>query len=159
MRYLISLALMLAILWLSISGVYKPLLFALGALSVALVVWLTERMEVLGAEHDPGTLSWRLPVYWCWLVGQVILANIVVARAVFNPETIRPTIFNAAIPQRTPVGRVTYGNSITLTPGTVTTRLRHAESTLEVHALLPATAADIREGGMSRKVDWLEGRA
>ena len=123
MRYFVSLAVVLTILWLGLSGVYKPLLFALGAASIVLVVWLTERMEVLGAEHDPATLSWRLPIYWGWLVWQVVKSNIAVARAVLDPRRVQPTLIELPADQRTRVGRVTYGNSITLTPGTVTTRL------------------------------------
>ena len=158
MRYLISLTLMLVILWLGLSGVYKPLLFILGAASVALVVSLTERMEVLGAEHDPGMLSWRLPVYWGWLLWQVVLANLAVTRAILQPTRIRPGMLEVATPQRTRVGRVTYGNSITLTPGTVTTRLSSDDDRLEVHALLPEAAEDLRNGEMARRVTWLEGK-
>ena len=158
MRYFISLTVMLVILWLGLSGVYKPLLFILGAGSVGLVVWLTERMEVLGAEHDPGTLSWRLPVYWGWLLWQVVIANLMVARAVLQPGRIRPGMFEVQATQRTRVGRVTYGNSITLTPGTVTTRLRSDDDRLEVHALLPEAAEDLRGGAMARRVCWLEGQ-
>ena len=157
MRYFISLTLLLGILWLGLSGVYKPLLFVLGAASIALVVWLTERMEVLGAEHDPATLSWRLPVYWIWLMGQVILANLAVARAVLDPRRIRPRLITIPAAQRTRVAQVTYGNSITLTPGTVTTRLDSAASQLEIHALLPEAVADLEAGEMGRRVSWLEG--
>jgi len=41
----------LSLLWLGISGVYKPLLLALGAGSVLFVVWMSRRMEVVGVEH------------------------------------------------------------------------------------------------------------
>lgn len=158
MRYFVSLALLLAVLWLGLSGVYKPLLLILGAASVALVVWLTERMEVLGAEHDPGTLSWRLGAYWIWLIWQVVLANIAVARAVLDPRRIRPRMISAPANQRTRVGQVTYGNSITLTPGTVTTRLDSDSRQLEIHALIPEAVADIEGGEMGRRVQWLEGK-
>ena len=158
MRYFISLSLTLAILWLGLSGVYKPLLFILGGLSIALVVWLTERMEVLGAEHDPGLWSWRLPVYWAWLLWQVVLANLMVARAVLSRKPVTPSLFRVPARQHTLVGRVTYGNSITLTPGTVTTCLRNGDDEIEVHALLPEAADDLHSGAMARKVNWLEGR-
>ncbi len=158
MRYFISLSITLAVLWLGLSGVYKPLLFALGAASIALVVWLTERMEVLGAEHDPGLWSWRLPVYWAWLVWQVVLANLAVTKVILSGQPVSPSLFRIPAHQRTAVGRVTYGNSITLTPGTVTTCLRTSESELEVHALIPEAANDLKSGEMARKVNWLEGR-
>ena len=103
MRYFVSLAVVLTILWLGLSGVYKPLLFALGAASIVLVVWLTERMEVLGAEHDPATLSWRLPIYWGWLVWQVVKSNIAVARAVLDPRRVQPTLIELPADQQ--IGR------------------------------------------------------
>mgnify|MGYP000491605436 CR=1 FL=1 len=157
MRYFIWLTFLLALLWLGLSGVYKPLLFILGGASIALVVWLTERMEVLGAEHDPGALSWRLPVYWLWLIGQVVLANIAVAAAVINPRRIRPRMIEIDAPQHSRVGQVTYGNSITLTPGTVTTRLDGSQGRLQIHALLPEAISDLEAGEMERRVCWLEG--
>ncbi|MEX0385557.1 Na+/H+ antiporter subunit E [Spiribacter onubensis] len=157
MRYFVSLTVVLAVLWLGLSGVYKPLLFGLGAASIVLVVWLTERMEVLGAEHDPATLSWRLPVYWVWLMWQVIKSNIAVARAVLDPRRIEPMLVELPADQRTRVGRVTYGNSITLTPGTVTTRFETDGDGIQIHALLPEAAEDLRRGEMARRVRWLEG--
>lgn len=158
MRYYLSLALMLALLWLGLSGVYKPLLFVLGVASVGLVVWLTERMEVLGAEHDAATLSWRLLVYWIWLVGQVILSNIAVARAVLDPRRIQPTLITVPVRQHTNVGRVTYANSITLTPGTVTTWLASDGDRAQVHALLADAVEGLETDAMGRRVQWLEGK-
>lgn len=157
MRYFISLTTLLALLWLGLSGVYKPLILVLGGLSVALVVWLTERMEVLGAEHDPASFSWRLPSYWLWLVGQIILANWSVARVVLNPQRVRPIQLCVPITQHSAVGKVTYANSITLTPGTITTRLQPGTSYLEVHALTAATADDLCAGEMAKRVNRLEG--
>lgn len=157
MRYFIALATVLALLWLGLSGVYKPLILILGAASVALVVWITERMEVLGAEHDPGTLSWRLPVYWTWLIGEIILANLMVARAVINPKRIKPSVIKVPATTRTRVGLVTYGNSITLTPGTVTTELTDGSGEIQVHALLDEAVDGLRNGDMLKRVQWLEG--
>ena len=157
MRYYFTLAMVLAILWLGLSGVYKPLLFALGAVSIGLVVWLAERMEVLGAEHDPAQLSWRLVVYWGWLAWQVVVSNIAVAQAVLDPRRIRPTLIDVPVRQRTRVGRVTYGNSMTLTPGTVTTWLPSNGDQARVHALLPSAVEDLRSGEMGRRILWLEG--
>lgn len=157
MRYFFALATVLALLWLGMSGVYKPVVLLLGVASVALVVWLTERMEVLGAEHDPGTLSWRLPIYWGWLVWQIILANVMVARAVINPKLMKPSMMRVPADTRSRVGLVTFGNSITLTPGTVTTELSDGSGDIEVHALLEEAAKDLGEGEMLKKVQWLEG--
>lgn len=151
---MISLALVLAVLWLGISGVYKPVVLALGAASVLLVVWLSARMEVVGTEHNPVLYSWRLPIYWAWLVGQIVMANINVARLVLQPERIKPRVLRAPVPQKTSVAKVTYANSITLTPGTVTLALE--ADYVDVHAIDDKSAAGVEDGSMAARVCWLE---
>ncbi|MEM7052961.1 MAG: Na+/H+ antiporter subunit E [Pseudomonadota bacterium] len=156
MRYLLSLALILALLWLGISGVYKPLLFMLGAGSVLFVVWLSKRMDVVGVEHNPIIYSWRLPVYWAWLTWQIIIANVQVAAAALKPgNSVRPQIVEVPVHCQSAVGNVTYANSVTLTPGTVTLLLER--NMLQAHALLDASAESLKSGEMERWVEWLEG--
>jgi len=157
MRYAISLGLVLAALWLGISGVYKPLLFMLGLGSVVFVVWMSKRMEVVGVEHNPILYSWRLPVYWLWLLKEIIKSNFDVARATLNPDRyVEPTVIFVPMALQSAVGKVTYANSITLTPGTVTLLLEDDE--VEVHALTKNSAAGIQARAMERKIAWLENR-
>ena len=154
MRYATAVAVTLAILWLAISGVYKPLLFILGASSVGFVVWMSSRMDVVGVEHNPNLYSWRLPVYWFWLLKEIVKSNIEVARAAFRPDRVRPEVFSVPMELRSAVGKVTYANSITLTPGTVTLLL--GDDHVEVHALLESTAEGTKSREMERKIAWLE---
>ncbi|NKI34943.1 Na+/H+ antiporter subunit E [Wenzhouxiangella sp. XN79A] len=157
MRYLVSLALLLALLWLGISGVYKPLLFLLGGTSVLFVVWMSRRMDVVGVEHNPVLYSWRLPIYWGWLVWEIVKANVAVARAALWPDRhLRPQVVRVPVRLATPVAKVTYANSITLTPGTVTLLLE--PDFIEAHALLESTARDLESGEMERRIAWLENR-
>jgi len=155
MRYAISLAAVLAILWLGISGVYKPLLFGLGAASVAFVVWMSRRMEVVGVEHNPVIYSWRLAGYWFWLIAEIVKSNLEVARAALAPRRVEPSVFFAPVRLDSAVGKVTYANSITLTPGTVTLLLE--DDRIEVHALLKSSADGVKSGEMERRIAWLEG--
>lgn len=153
-RYLVTLSLVLAALWLVLSGVYKPLILGLGVASIALIVWLAARMEVVGVEHDPALFSWRLPVYWVWLVGQIVLANIDVARCILRPAALEPQRVEVPRPVWRAMAAVTYGNSITLTPGTVTLDL--ARDHLSIHALHAAAADQVARGDMAAWVRWLE---
>lgn len=153
-RYLTGLGLILAALWLALSGVYKPLMLGLGAASIGLVLWLTWRMEIVGAEHDPVVFSWRLPLYWGWLVGQIISANIDVIRCILDPSRVAPQTLHVSEPDTTSIGVVTYGNSITLTPGTVT--LNAEAGRLTVHALHQSSADELRSGQMAAWVRWLD---
>lgn len=157
MRYTISLILILTALWLSVSGVYKPPLLLLGAASVVLVTWLGQRMHVVGVEHNPLLFSWRLPVYWVWLLWQIIVANVHVARCVLNPGGLRPTVIHVPVPHKTAVGRVTFANSVTLTPGTVSLLL--SSDSLTVHALDAHSADGLTDGKLARRISWLEGSA
>ena len=155
MRYSCSLAILLAVLWLAISGVYKPPLFVLGAASIAVVVWLSRRMDVVGVEHNPVLYSWRLPVYWLWLLKEIAKSNVEVARAALAPQDrVRPRIVRVPVRLGAAVARVTYANSVTLTPGTVTLLLE--EDCLEAHALLESSASGLESGSMERKIVWLE---
>lgn len=158
MRYLISLTLILAALWLAISGVYKPLLLLLGAGSVGLVVWLSHRMEVVGIEHNPGLFSWRLPVYWAWLTWQIVVANIQMGRRILKRDMgLERQIVQVPVDHDTDVARVTFAQSVTLTPGTVSLRL--SNQILTAHALTPEAADGLASGTMAKKVRWLEGRS
>ena len=155
MKYSFSLAILLAVLWLAISGVYKLPLFVLGAASIAIVVWLSRRMDVVGVEHNPVLYSWRLPVYWLWLLNEIAKSNLEVARAALAPQSrVRPRIVKASVQLGSAVAKVTYANSLTLTPGTVTLLLE--EDCLEAHALLESSATGLESGAMERKVAWLE---
>lgn len=155
MRYAASLTAVLVLLWLGISGVYKPLILGLGAASIALVVWISRRMDVVGVEHNPALYSWRLPLYWGWLLWQIIIANFQVAACALQPSRIQSRVVRVPVPQQTAVGKVAYANSVTLTPGTVTLLLEPDE--LTVHALHAGSAEDLESGAMAQRILWLEG--
>lgn len=154
MRYGASLTTVLVLLWLGISGVYKPLILGLGVASVALVVWISRRMDVVGVEHNPALYSWRLPLYWGWLLWQIIVANFQVAACALRPSRLQPSVVRVPVPQKTAVGKVTYANSVTLTPGTVTLILNPGEMT--VHALHQASRDDLESGAMAERILRLE---
>ncbi len=155
MRDIFFLTIILATLWLSISGVYKPVILLLGVASLVLVVWLSLRMKVVGDEHNPLVFVWRLPVFWIWALREIIRANLHVARLTFNPEQVSPRIVTLPVEQRSSLGKVVYGNTCTLTPGTVTLFLSREK--LVAHALDKASADGLSSGEMGRKVRWLEG--
>lgn len=157
MRYALSLAIVLSLLWLGISGVYKPLLFGLGALSVTFVVWMSRRMDVVGVEHNPVLYTWRLPLYWGWLSWQIVKSNVEVARTALAPARhLRPRVVKVPVELDSPVAKVTYANSVTLTPGTVSLLLE--PDSLEIHALTEQSAAEVEAGEMARRIAWLEQR-
>lgn len=152
-----SLAVFLSLLWLLLSGYFaEPLLLGLGAASVLSVVFIAHRMQVSDPEGHPVHLILRVLVYWPWLLKEIVLANIDVAKAIVSsPMAIAPTVFTVTGSQRSELGRVIYANSITLTPGTVTIDL--VDDKLTVHALTPAGLEGVKSGEMDRRIAWLEG--
>ena len=141
------------LIWLLLSGHYDPLLLSLGILSCALCLYVTWKAKFIDNEGLPLHLLVRLPVYTIWLFKEIIKANIDTAKIIILNDP-NPQNFRVKSSQKTEAGRVMYANSITLTPGTVTTQLD--EDILEVHALTAEMAADVKSGQMDKMVTWLE---
>jgi multicomponent Na+:H+ antiporter subunit E len=153
----VSLTLALSVLWLLLSGHFAdPLLLGLGLVSVLAVVAIVHRMDVLDHEAHPIHLSWRGAVYWPWLLKEIALANLDVAKAILRlPGGIDPCVFKVRASQRGELGRVIYANSITLTPGTVTIAIE--DDQLTIHALTTGAAEGLDSGEMDRRVCRVEG--
>ncbi|MGZ8266334.1 MAG: Na+/H+ antiporter subunit E, partial [Burkholderiales bacterium] len=70
---------------------------------------------------------------------------------------VAPELLRVKPTQRTTVGVVTYANSITLTPGTIS--LEVGQGMILVHALTAQGAASLLAGDMDRRVTRFEGAA
>ena len=155
MKHSISLSLTLGAFWLLNSGYNTPLILSLGVVSVAFVIYLARRMDVVDHESQPVQLTTSLPGYYLWLVKEIILANISVVKHVWlGNQTISPTLATLKASQITDMGRVIYATSITLTPGTVAVDL--AGDQIVVHALLRENIEALAAGEMDRRVKLLE---
>jgi multicomponent Na+:H+ antiporter subunit E len=155
LRHAINLGVFLFALWLLLSGHYTPLLLLLGIVSTLLVVFLTTRADLIDRETQPVLIKPSVLLYWAWLGREIIKSNIDVSRRILSPSLpISPTIFTLRASQKTELGRVTYANSITLVPGTVTVDVD--EDIFTVHALTQEIAADLKRGEMNRRVCEVE---
>jgi multicomponent Na+:H+ antiporter subunit E len=149
---------MLAALWLLLSGHYTALIMSFGAGSVVLVVYLAHRMDVADHEGVPLYMGGRLLRYIPWLLKEVFVANVAVAKVILNPKLpISPIMVRFQGTQRTDMGRFIYGNSITLTPGTITTGVDG--NAFEIHALTFHDVDGREENEMDRLCSWVEGTA
>lgn len=147
---------MLAAFWLLLSGHYTTLLLSFGAASCLFVVWLIHRMDVIDHGTPIVRLSWRLIMYWPWLAWEILKANIDVAWRLIDPRLpVSPTVVEVTGSQKTDIGRVTYANSITLTPGTITIDLDG--NRFLVHSLTRGGAESLLRGDMDRRVAKVEG--
>ncbi|MFQ5467420.1 MAG: Na+/H+ antiporter subunit E [Kiloniellaceae bacterium] len=155
MLHALSLGLVLFGTWLLLSGFFEPLLLGLGVFSSALVVLIAWRMDMVDREGHPIHLGWRVLVYWVWLGGEIVKANIDVARRIVDPKMpIDPVLVLVKASQESELGQVIYANSITLTPGTVSIRV--ADNEILVHAVASEMARDLEQGEMDRRVTALE---
>jgi len=155
-RY-VSLGILLFIFWLALSGHYTAFLIGIGAASSILCVLMAARMGAIDAEGHPVHLFGRALTYFPWLILEIFKSAWAVTKIIINPKLpISPTMTVVTASQRTSVGIAAYANSITLTPGTITTNVRGNE--LTVHAIVREGAADLEEGQMDARVTQFEGR-
>ena len=149
----ITLFILLLGFWLLMSGHYTILIISLGVLSCLLCVYLTIKGKFLDNETIPVYFFPRLIQYTSWLIKEIFVSNIVTAKVILT-KTEDPELFTVKSSQKTNEGKVTYANSITLTPGTVTTQIN--ENIFEVHALNKKFGDDVRSSDMDKMVSWLE---
>jgi multicomponent Na+:H+ antiporter subunit E len=144
----------LMVSWVLWSGIYKPLLLWLGLFSCLLSVWLAQRMGFFRHPMSLRTLL-RLPAHWFWLLGEIVRSSVEVARVVLSPSLpISPTVVELTTTEASDAGKVILGNSITLSPGTVTIDVH--EDRLLVHCLTQHSAAQLRDPEAQRRIARLE---
>ena len=139
--------------WLLMSGYYTPLILSLGVISCLLCVYLTIKGKFLDNETLPIYFFPRLIQYTLWLIKEILKSNIQTAKVIIM-KSEEPELFSVKATQKTNEGKVTYANSITLTPGTVTTQIK--KDTFEVHALTKEFDDDVRSSEMDKMLTWLE---
>nr|WP_301288372.1 Na+/H+ antiporter subunit E [Natronospira proteinivora] len=159
MKYTVSLAVILAIIWLLFSGMWThPIIVPLGAISVLLTVYLAARMKIVDREGHPLHLLLPSLKYWAWLLVEITKSNLVVARHVLAGEkSINPRMARVKASQKSALGRTIFANSITLTPGTVTVHVRDNE--IWFYALTEEIEQGVKNGEMDRRATEFEGDA
>ena len=147
-------ALLLMGVWLLLSGHYDAFHISLGVFSVGLVKVLNHglhRVRLYPGDIHRDLNFIRLFVYIFWLVKEIILAAIQVARYVLDPRMpVDPSflMFHADLPNAS--SQVVLANSITLTPGTLTVDI--TEGVFLVHSLSDASSTSLIDGTMPGKV-------
>lgn len=142
--------------WLLLSGHYTSLLIGFGVASVFFCVWMSHRMNAIDDEGLPLHLMARLPLYWLWLIYQIVLANVQTVKIIITGK-VQPRLFQIHTGEMSEAALVLYANSITLTPGTVTVDI--TKDGFLVHALTTAMADDVKSDEMGQKVRYVDGAA
>lgn len=154
---LVLIVLALFAFWLALSGHYEPWFVISGfVLSIAVMAFCWIK-GISDAEGFPVGLVPRGLLYWPWLLWQIVRSSLRVTRIILDPKLpISPTLVRVDGLEKTSVGLTTYGNSITLTPGTLTVEASEQAGVLWVHALERAGAEGFADDEMNRRVAWFE---
>ncbi len=137
--------------WLLFSGKFDAFHLTLGVLCCALVSYTSADLLIRDPSPNNRLLkSWRFVLYVPWLIYQVILANFHVAKLVLFPGTVHPRVVRYKTKLKSDFSMVTFANSITLTPGTITMDIDNGE--FYVHALSKKVAEDLESGDMERRI-------
>jgi multicomponent Na+:H+ antiporter subunit E len=134
--------------WVVLSGHFTALNLVLALLSSAAVTFLNRDIEAVSRllRVAPAFLG-----YLPWLLKEIVVANLQVARVVLDPALpIDPVVVRFKAPLSQDLALMTLGNSITLTPGTITLDVEGRE--FVVHALTTRAGADLVEGSMAQRV-------
>lgn len=157
----------LFVFWLILSGQYQLKYIISGIVTAALVTLLTYNLvfSVFQNDQRKGITSftfsqvWAFLAYLPWLLAKIVVANLQIAYLVLHPRMpIDPALLRFRTRLQKNLAQVIVANSITLTPGTITIRLKDGEYI--VHALVPSSASDVLESKLQNKVGkiFMEGR-
>lgn len=140
------------------SGVYKPLVIGFGVASSLLVVFIIHRMDETDGDRPDFRISvWRYVRYFFWLLTEIARANWAVTKLILAPRVkLRQHMFFVPMSQKTELMEVTFANSITLTPGTIT--IETEPGRFLVHALNYSDSDDEALADMDRRVSAVEVR-
>ena len=153
--HFIFIAVSLFLFWLLLSGHYTALLLSLGGVSVGLVVWILVRMDRVDGEPSKIHLSFAMLGYFVWLMKEVVKANVDVVRRIWDPALpIQPHWRRLPVSLHSKVAKALYANSITLTPGTLTTDVN--EDHFLVHSLTAESLHELEQGEMQRRIKDLD---
>lgn len=146
--------LILFLFWVIFSGKFDSFHLSLGVISCLLVYWITSDLLLVPPDIAKFCrLFWGFTLYIPWLIWQIVLSTIHMLPIILSPDMdkkINPRIIKIKSRVKDQVGLVTFANSITLTPGTITVAVS-MYGDMAVHAIDDECAASL-PGDMGEKV-------
>jgi multicomponent Na+:H+ antiporter subunit E len=156
MKYIVTFIIFFTF-WVIWSGLFDAWHLSLGVISCILVTYVSHDLlfgkEKLSTKDIP--IAIRFIKYIPWLFYQVVLSNIHVAKLALHPrmkDIIDPHIIRFKTKLKGDLSLVTFANSITLTPGTITVLIR--EEFFFVHAI-DTFVAESLPGEMEDRVNHI----
>lgn len=146
--------LILFFFWMIFSGKFDSFHLTLGIFSCSLVAWMAANFLITAPSFGAIAKQWiGFSKYIPWLLWQIVLANIHVLRLVLSRDMhrrINPQIIKFRSTIKSQMGLVTFANSITLTPGTITV-VATTYGDMAIHAIDNESAAPL-PGDMEKRV-------
>ena len=138
------------LIWLLLSESLDGLHIGMGILVAFGVAWLnTERSSTRSSIR-----GWRMFCYFPWLVGRIVHSGIHLSILILHPSLpIDPKMIRHQTKLQDDGSIVLLGNSITLTPGTITVEVESQD--LVVHAMDDSSADDVTSRRIEQRIDGL----
>ena len=140
----------LFLIWLLLSDSFDGLHMGMGILVAFGVAWLnTERSLARSSIR-----GWRMLWYFPWLVGRILQSGFHLSVLILHPALpIDPKMIRHQTKLQDDGRIVLLGNSITLTPGTITVEVDSQD--LVVHAMDDSSADDVTSRRIEQRIDGL----
>jgi len=141
-------AMSLFVLWVLLSGSFEWIHLGLGLIFSFSIAWIN-------AGHSPFVLKFglclRILLYLPWLFYKIIQSSLHLSKLILHPALpIDPHLISVESKLRHNAAIVLFGNSITLTPGTITAEVDR--NNLIVHAMDKALSEDFESKEMESKI-------
>ena len=145
----------LFVVWVLLSGKFTAGHLVLGVMASSVVAWLNTGLSPSPIQQTPWI---RLVVaYSPWLFIRVVKSSLHLTRLILDPSLpIAPRIIKYQTPLMGKFPVVLLGNSITLTPGTITIEANGQD--LVVHAMDEESAQDVVQQEFDKKIAHLFGQ-
>jgi multicomponent Na+:H+ antiporter subunit E len=134
--------------WLMLTQSTAPLHLTVGVVAAFVIA----RLNTAPNQHKTAKISWiNAILYVPWLIWKVLQSGTHIAYLILHPRMpIEPKLIRYETKLASPLGVVLLGNSITLTPGTITAEITSNE--LVIHAMDQSAAGDITGLILERKI-------
>jgi len=133
-------------LWILLSGRFDIFHLILGIISCSIVAFFSGELLFPESKTKDLLRTWmRFIRYIPWLLYQIFLANLRLMYLTFHPkmmELIDPKIIKFRSRLKSDLSLVTFANSITLTPGTITVYVS-IDGDFSVHAIDKESSEDL----------------
>lgn len=155
-RALTAQAVLMMGLWIVMSGQFDLFHISAGVLSLLVVLWFNVSIYRVQLTPEDHIETHRIRVFsflrYCfWLLWEIVVSSVQVAWIILHPKLpINPHLlrFRTRLPNL--AAKVILGNSITLTPGTVTIEIKNSE--FFVHALSDISSSNLVDGSLPAEV-------